>query len=283
MLLFLCGCNSTPKRDDYVKYIHNQKIAIDESDFKFTLSSPNEFDIRGVYDRDSSITNPDVLYAADAGLAGLLVQVAAHAATSSTIQSNKLAGLQSEANEKVSEFITLTNGFKNKDFIKDLEAAYTEDLSQSPVTIKPIFFVSQNMDQVAVKAQVWISETRKNKTTFKYKNLIAVTSKKITETQRNEIFQAGSDELKKVFTNLLTGVVELAKSEVILKFKNNNTPILSHIVYVNGEEKLIRGKVVEQNCQSTTYQNLRKWLLKFANESLREAPAHCEKQQQLVL
>jgi hypothetical protein len=90
------------------------------------------------------------------------------------------------------------------------------------------------MDQVAVKAQVWISETRKNKTTFKYKNLIAVTSKKITETQRNEIFQAGSDELKKVFTNLLTGVIELAKSEVTLKFKNNNTPILSHIVYVNG-------------------------------------------------
>ncbi|TGE80008.1 hypothetical protein C7Y70_15060 [Pseudoalteromonas sp. KS88] len=271
--LFLLGCNSTPLRDDYTQYVNGQDTAIKSEDFRFTFVNSQEFDIRGVYIKDSSIEGSNVMYSGAAGIAGMMAQIAAHAAASSALQDGKLAQQQLKANEAVAEFITLTNGFKNEDFIGEHEPYYSDKLNHNTLYIKPIFFINENMNQVAVKAQVWINDkkTKSRKPLFKYRNLISITSKIITKEQRDSIFAGGAEELQSKFAYLLGGVIELAKSELAFEFKSNKQKIASHVININGKNKLIRAKVVERNCQFTTFKNTRNWLLRYANESIQNA------------
>lgn len=268
--IFLTACNSTPKRDDYTQHVNRQTDLITQDNFTFTFETKEDFDIRGVYSQDSTIDGKPILYSGAAGLVGMVAQIAAHAATSSAFQDSKLAQQQLEANEIVSEFIKLTEGFKNEGFIDNYKQFYTNTPEATTVFIKPIYFVNEKMNQVAVKAKVWIVDNKSNsrKTAYIYKNLISVTSKVITKEQRQVIFSGGSEQLRMHFSDLLGNLIELAQSELAFTFTNSNAQEASHIVLVNGKRKLIRGKIVAQDCQYTTIQNTRKWLLRYANEVL---------------
>lgn len=268
--LFLTACNSTPKRDDYTQYVNRQTDAIPQNNFTFTFETKGDFDIRGVYSQDSTIDGKPIMYSGAAGLAGMVAQIAAHAATSSAFQDSKLAQQQSEANNIVAEFIKLTEGFKNEEFIENYKQFYVNSPEATTVFIKPIYFVNEKMNQVAVKAKVWIvdKKSKSRKDVYIYRNLISVTSKVITNEQRQVIFSGGSEQLRKHFSDLLGNLIELTQSELAFAFKNSNAQEASHIVQVNGKNKLIRGKVVAQDCQYTTIQNTRNWLLRYANELL---------------
>ena len=268
--LFLTACNSTPKRDDYTQHVNRQTDAISQDNFTFTFETKENFDIRGVYSQDSTIDDKPIMYSGAAGVAGMVAQIAAHAATSSAFQNSKLAQQQLEANNAVAEFIKLTEDFKNEDFIDNYKQFYVSTPEATTVFIKPIYFVNEKMNQVTVKAKVWIvdKKSKSRKPVYIYKNLVSVTSKVITNEQRQVIFSGGSEQLRKHFSGLLGNLIELAQSELAFSFKNSNAKEASHIVLVNGKNKLIRGKVVAQDCQYTTIQNTRKWLLRYANELL---------------
>jgi hypothetical protein len=261
----LLGCGSTPYKDDFTTQVNQ----IDDSasvDAVYVLSSIDTEtpDLRGLYSNDTSIDGANVMYAGDAGLLGMLVQVGVHSAMSQSAQSSKLAKQQSEANSKIQSLLDLNANLSINALLKSTASpfAQTPDERSMGVHIKPIFFSNDGMNSLSLKMVAWIPKgnSRKVKDEFLYNNMVHVHGRKNGHVESTTIDT--EEKLKHEIKTLLSLGLDALHGDLTNKrFNAKVVPVKSYFVTSNKSKKVIRGRKVFDGCSFEVVKNLRNWLI----------------------
>lgn len=272
----LTGCKSA-QRDDYVTATSlNKNQVMLASDIRFSMGLESKIDLRGEYESDRSLSDPSVLYSADAGAAGLLVQILAHSAINSSRQESKLAEQQQLANVKISPLLQQIETLTFSNLITQRNDFITEDGSNL-VKIKPLFFAAPQMNKLSLKLIAWIDNpnaSKSKKQKLDYQNLFEVHSRLF---EPEEIVQLTSDQeyLLEQMRELLNTALSNVKKDLSGQFDGQFTQKTIHVV--EGERKsFVRAYVVEQSCKDVILKNLRKWVIQYPVASTQEKHQECE-------
>ncbi|ABE56433.1 hypothetical protein Sden_3157 [Shewanella denitrificans OS217] len=271
ILTALSGCKS-PNRDDYISAkLLSKADFIQEEQFTFSLESLSAIDVRGEYVNDDSINQPSIMYAG-IGAGGMLAQVVAHAAINSSLQDNALSERQIMANMQIEPISRLVLETKFQDFLGKYQDFYVsiDKADNKTIFLKPIYFVSQNLERLSLKMVVWSGKKNKGKRkqNWEYQNLIEVNSRVLN---KDEIDKIISGQGKELLDALLMEMSQLALSSL----QSEVTGVISQrlldpsvkpatITIKTGETKeYIRGTIVEHSCRYTLIRNLRNWLIHY--------------------
>lgn len=280
--LMLLGC-ATPKKDDYISYVNKaNRTQINTQSLQIRLE-PGSLDVRGEYDSSDEFNHNNMLYSGDAGLVGMLAQVATHAAISNNAQNARVSSQQQQANkvlEPLSEILNATNTELLQFDAETVQWLKDEDASGFGVLIsKPIFFLSQDGKSLSLKHVVSLPATaqvsRSKKNQFVYSNLIEVMAEPIVAEQPIEFWQqdAGS-ELKSTMQSMYKTSLLLALADIRGELTQNS---VAETFKLTHREKLRieRGNKVESECGQLVIRNLRGWLLVAPKAANDEGAGNC--------
>lgn len=280
-LILLCiltafsGCKS-PNRDDYISAkLLSKADFIQAEQFTFSFESQPGIDVRGEYVNDDSINQPSMMYAG-IGVGGMLAQVFAHAAINSSLQANALSERQVMANMQVEPISRLVLETKFEDLLGTYEDFYVpiDKADNKTIFLKPIYFVSQNLERLSLKMIVWSGKEKKGrKQVWAYQNLIEVNSRVLS---KDEIATVTSGQGKELLDTLLLEMSELALSSVLSEVTGAISKRLldpsakpATITVKTGDVKeYIRGTIVERGCSYTLIRNLRNWLIHYPTSQI---------------
>lgn len=265
LTLVLLGCGSTPYKDDFTTQVNQiDSSAIGDTIYALSPVEAETPDLRGIYSNDTSVGGVNMMYAGDAGLLGVLVQVGVHSAMSQSAQSSKLAKQQSEANKKIQSLLDLNASLSINALLESTDSpfALTSDENASMVNIKPIFFSNDGMNSLSLKMVAWIpkSDSRKTKKDFLYNNMIHVHGVKKELVESTTIDTEG--KLKYEIGKLLSLGLDALHRDLTNTFSDTNIiPVKSYFVTSRDGKKVIRGRKVFDSCDSEVIKNLRNWLI----------------------
>ena len=274
LVVAIVGCNSTPYNDDYAKH-HNSLSTKDKSKaLTFTLFGDNTVDLRGIYNSDDTADNTNVMYAGDAGIAGMLIQIGVHAAIKNEQRNARLDMLQAEANANVSSLINKARGIETLSLTGHYKSRFkeSESTSENTVHVKPIFFSNAQKDKLHMRMVAWIPKANiksKKGNNFRYRNSIQVFTRDLDEQQVALLEEKDSGFLKKQLADLMQiGLYMISKDidgTVDAQITLNKS---KHKTYLVGTKnpKVYRAKLVEQRCEFQIVKDLRSWLIAFQNE-----------------
>lgn len=266
-LLFVVGC-AAPKKDDYIKHVQSAKA-------KQLLISPvrvylaqGQIDIRGEYDNNDAFEHSSVLYAGDAGMVGLLAQVAAHAALSNNAQNARLSTQQLQANKVLEPLSAVLSNLQSEQlFYPAVELHWQQlpDTSGPQIVSKPIFFLSQDARVLSLKHIVQVEPAGGvvpgKKVNLLYSNLIEVMAAPVLEEQAIEYWYANDGAaLTAAIKALYQQSLELALSDIKGEL-DQAAQAETFKLDVLDKLRIERGNRITSACNQLVIRNLRGWIL----------------------
>lgn len=282
-LFFLTGCGSTPQRDDYAKHINLlRKDTITSQDFVFTLADANRIDLRGMHNQDDTADQSNILYAGDAGIAGMIAQIGIHASAINAQRNQRLAEQQKRANEQVMPLIHASQALT----APELLGTYADKLRDKQVDetsvfqIKPIFFSSAKMDHLVLKLVAWLPTAKSKgskKAKYRYQNMVQVYSPVLSDKQQQAILEPDNGSLKDTLSSMMVTALTMLEHDITGHYAQGQVygKHQSFLVRENSGQKVIRGQLLERTCGFQVVQNLHSWLIAIpeARESESEKAA----------
>lgn len=273
VVAILMGCGSTPYSDDYTPYINNMHAGtIGDATIAFQFVDHESIDLRGKYSHDDEVGASHVLYPGGpggAGIAALLVQIGTHSAMVNSQRQQRLKAQQEAANAGVAELIGNSDSIELTTLLNAQTAHWFEANNNvsDTVTVKPIFFSNQEMNQLSMNMIVWINDpASKRGQAFLYRNMIQVHGSWLNSEESAAIKQqpeALSIELSKI---LNTGLI-IANSDLNGSYAENASKTKTY--YIGGEDQrqIVRGVHVDSMCQFDIIKNLHNWYVAYKNET----------------
>ena len=268
LLALLVGC-AAPKKDDYVAYVSSNKA-------KQQLSAPlnamiihDQIEIRGEYEAADAFTMNGPLYAGDAGLVGVLAQVAVHAAISNDAQNSRLSAQQQEANkvlEPLTEILSSLSAKQLHHANKNVLWLSTDEQYTGPVLkSKPIFFLSQDARTLSLKHVVAVEPEIKKSNSKKqqklYANLIEVVAQPAPAEAAMEYWLNNNGAaLSATMQQLYRQSVSLALADIkgeLIHTEKAETFKLEH----QDTLRIERGNRIKGECNQLILRNLRGWIV----------------------
>lgn len=259
LILGITGCGSTPKRDDHAEYVN----LLPEGQYAANSFSVNlaetAVDVRGYYNRDDGVESPSVLYAGDAGAAGMLAQIAVHSAMINSQRSAKLASEQSAANAHLGGIYALLDSMTNQQLMDS-----DNDILQSAdgIMIKPIFFISKDLKDVSLTLIATVPKTGKASRTrnkFAYRNVVQVKNVG-TEALLEGIEKGDKALVKDTLKPLLKYAMLALRSELSGAYKDRDLPNKTYRFKSGESIKIVRGKELTTFCNYRLVKDIRHWL-----------------------
>lgn len=280
LMCSLLGCGSTPKRDDYAESITGTYKINADAPLQVQFFNNALCDFRVNYSSNNTVSPDHMMYDGSAGVAGLLAQIAVHAAIKKSAREAKLAENQEGANRYLRPINDVLKTISHKDLvpndekfhfaIADTENTIARQPQNDVLVSHPIFFFSEDLKSLTLKHVVKVQD--KGAKTPKYQNMIEVISK--TDATDAKAYWLNTDE-----QNLLQHIRGLYKDSLLIVHKELAGQLASdvkqknHRITVNEKSRFERGSAVLQTCNQTVIRNLRGWLIAFPSETTSECQA----------
>lgn len=293
----LVGCGGTPKQDDHVKHVNNLENKVIKG-VRFHLADGLEIDLRGRHSNDTSTSTANLMYAGDAGLIGVFAQVGMHASIVDSQRQDLLHEKQLNANKQISEYISAIQGLETKSLVqghKSLLMEGEDTPAEKVFQIKPIYYASQDKSTLMLKLVVWqdksslITKTEKkkkskkkrNKSPYSYLNMVQVFSQKLNQEQIKQIVNGDNSILVAQLSDLLSQAMTIAANGLEGRYASNKMKTQTFFLTENKKRRVIRGSLVEKNCQLKVIKNLHAWYVALpvnADESRTKNNINCVNQ-----
>jgi hypothetical protein len=278
--LSLLACSAKkPKTDDYLQHVAtNSFFHQNPPPMSIRLPEQEPIDIRGAYDPNNQVQGTQILYSGSAGLGGMLVQVATHAAISNSQQNNKLSEQQIQANAVLLPIKAVYSTMTNKDLLfthPQLSFNKTNSAEIYIIENKPIYFLSQDSRTLTLRNIVYISDPRQKPILGKtkvdsslYQNIIEVTAMSLVSDKPNSEWQADNGALlKKTLQQLYIKSIDIALSDI--NGKLNIVKADETLSFAQGKtQRTERGKLLQLECEYSLIRNLRGWLIAVPSASI---------------
>jgi hypothetical protein len=265
--LTLLGCSNTPYKDDYTKHINQLNEHFhDDSKFEFSFEKEIYVDLRGQYSRDDTTSSSPMLYQGGAGIAGLIVQIGAHASIINAQRNDKLAQAQELANTPILHLINLSQDITLLELIGEHKdsLAKQKNINDKTVKIKPIFFSNHAMTELSLKSIVWISTQKKGKNKqFKYKNMIQVYGRKLNKIQQKKLAEGDKELLAELLSSLIKTTINITKDELTGKYSKINNPAQTFFINRGNKKEVVRGSLIAKKCGVQVIRNLHSWFIAY--------------------
>lgn len=270
LLIFLCACASSPKRDDYIQHISNDGEIDLVKPMRVYLNPDQKVDFRGVYDFDSNIDYGPVTYVGDAGMGGVAVQLLAQALITSSAQEKKLADQQASADRVLEPYLYMLDGFQQTDLVHDHDKYFFDVLPSDPededkglvLQSLPIFFMSQNEREISLKHIV--SVYAEDRETVLYRNLIEVVHEPIELEEPIDYFILNDGENLKYYSNsMFRHSLAMVVADVLNEYDNDGLEAKSIRFTQNDASRFERGWEIGRDHEKVTIRNLRGWLISY--------------------
>lgn len=275
----LSACNSTPYRDDYAQHVqlkptHQMQL----SDITIQFEEAEFVELRGLYNHDDAMSGSAIMYDGSAGLAGMLVQIGAHAVMVNSGRDNKLSAQQKQANKNIQLLLDRTGQLPLSTLVNNdsivVAAAQSGD---NTLRIKPIFFSNPKMSRLSLKLVAWLPNTDKKanlkKSPFRYQNMVHIYGL-LPESDDSVLLDITADELTESYRHLFNTAIAIVKQDVTGKFKLTDAKAQSFILKQDFRNTVIRGKLAAEDCNYQIVKNLRNWFIAIpkatANASIAE-------------
>lgn len=281
-VVLLTAC-AAPKKDDYISYVNKGNPAQLSTQLLQIKLDSGALDVRGEYDSSDEFNHNSIMYSADAGIVGMLAQVATHAAISNNAQNARLSEQQQRANkvlEPLSEILNATNTELLQFDADSVQWVKDNDVAGAGIIIsKPIFFLSQDGKFLSIKhvvslpANEHVSRSKKNK--YVYSNLIEVLAEPVASEQPFVFWQNdGGAALKSIMQSLYKTSLLLALADIRGELTQNS---VAETFKLEQRDKLRieRGNRVESVCGQLVIRNLRGWLVVTPAATNVEAAGSC--------
>lgn len=284
----LIACSSKkPKTDDYLPHVATNSF-FHQSPPPMSIRLPEQalIDMRGEYDPSNQVQSAQIMYSGAAGLGGMLVQVATHAAISDSQQDNKLSEQQIRANGVLQPIQPVYSTFTNKDLMfAHPQVSFNKVDSADTYIIenKPIYFLSQDARTLTLRNIVYISDPKQKPTSGKnkrqsslYQNIVEVTAVSLNSDKPNNEWLADNGALlRKTLQELYVRSVDIAISDIHGKF--NIVKADETISFTQGKtQRTERGKLLQQECEYSLIRNLRGWLISVPSSAIQsQTLANC--------
>lgn len=273
LALNILGCGNTPYRDDYTKQVNRiPPSSVSAAAISYQFDKQAQIDIRGKYSRNDEIGATNFLYHGGAGLIGIIAQVGAHSAMVSTQRNDRLAEQQKEANLRIQPIINAIQGtllseiippnFDTRHVIKNTE--------QTLVNIKPIFFSNDDMNVLSLSLLAWIGNRpsiQDKKKAHSYRNLIQVHSPPISFVEFSDTLQDNPSPIQNILSKLLYTALNIVQNDLTGKYHSNDSAEKTFIIGNNGKNKIVRGRIVDQECGFNIIRNLHSWFIAVPNNN----------------
>lgn len=266
LIISISGCSS-PYRDDYAKHINLLKDQyIPKNDFTFHFNGQNNVDLRGVYSQENNTTSSGIAYHGGAGLAGMLVQIGTHAAIVNSQRNGKLSKEQEHANKSISILRDLAEDMQLVKLLdeSDYENYSFENRNSDSLNITPIFFSNNDMTELSLKSIIWMTSDGSNK--VKYKNIIQVYNRKLSEVEHEKLMNGNQEVLSQILSSLLKTTLYIAKNELSGEYTNKESVIQTILIKQNKKQKVIRGTVIAEKCGYQVIKNLHSWFIVYSKD-----------------
>ncbi|MDP5032236.1 hypothetical protein [Paraglaciecola sp.] len=263
-IMVLAGCGSTPYRDDYTKHVNLVKNQFNEpSSLTFTFDGGDSVDLRGHYDGDDEVGQTAILYQGGAGLVGLIAQIGLHASLVDSTRDDKLAVAQQEANAQIQTLIDQVQRLSLPLLLDDMgENLVTRDtVNTQTLRLRPIFFSKPDMSQLMLKLVAWIPHPKGGKNTSLYQNMIEVHGGKFAAVTALDDNTKQGDVLAQSLAVMLKKALQIALNDVTGVYQKSNGAQASFFIEQNNKTRVIRGSVVEENCDYQVVQDLHSWFI----------------------
>jgi hypothetical protein len=268
IVMILLGC-AAPQKDDYITYIKKAPpSSLLVTSFPVSLEG-GQLDVRGEYDSDDAFDHNAIMYSGDAGLVGMLAQVATHAAISNNAQNARLSEQQLQSNkvlEPLSDILkTMTTEllhFNAEDISWEAEFSGSD---APPLISKPIFFMSQDARVLSLKHIVSLKSTDKVSRTKKaqliYSNLIEVLAAPVdVEAPLEYWLSDDGQQFKIAIKSLYKQSLQLALSDIKGELQQQSTAETFKFQLQN-KLRFERGNRLIVGCNQLVIRNLRGWIL----------------------
>lgn len=273
--VIIVGCKST-QRDDYSSYSSNQTVGAESPDiWLIELDYNKQIDLRGIYNSNDTIEQNSILYGGQAGIIGMLVQVAAHSAINSSLQNDKLAEQQHSANRLLLPLQDTLSAI-NQQVLEHESELYTftnvdDETNETAKLISyPIFYLTQDATMLSIKHVVKLIKNGRRKPL--YENLIEVISSPILGDEPLDSLKAENGlMLKEVLINLYQESLNLAVKDYSGRFDGRVRKQKTHKFTHGKLRRVERGLTLEAGCTNRVIRNLRGWLVAYHFE----ATEHC--------
>ncbi|WDE12863.1 hypothetical protein [Thalassomonas haliotis] len=231
--------------------------------------------VRGEYSPDDSGISGSMMYQGGAGMAGLLAQIATHAAINNSQRSNKLAQAQEQANKILLPLNDVIEQLSLPDLLDSNTGEYqlADSLAPRVVNSRPIFFVAPEFAYISVKNIVWLEQAGKARTrgkpSYDYRNLIEVRSRLYDEAEQERLSSGkGVEFFKDELRNLFHESLILASREVKGRYKHNSDVMATYKLVSKQKNQYIRGKKIDLLHDKLVLKNLRSWLIAIPEDYL---------------
>lgn len=294
IVLTLLGCNSTPHGDDYTQHVNQiEEGYINPSNFTFRFSDVDTVELRGLHSKDDTVEGSDILYAGDAGLVGLLTQVAVHSSIINMQREEKLLKQQTAADESISPLIDMTKDLPLVQLLEEYTSSLTtgNEASINTIYIKPIFFSNSDMNKFSLKTVVWLPTSERLGVTpnnsenfenvekterlpeysrryesekyFKYKNMIEVYSRRLTELEKEKLLQGNTEYFSKILSSLLRTTLYIAQNELSGQYAKSNNQNQTHFIEEDSGKRVVRGSLIAEKCGYKIIRDLHSWIIAY--------------------
>lgn len=263
---FLMACGSTPYRDDYAQHVklqHTQQL--NEASLTMALADVDIVETRGLYSQKDEMSGSGIMYDGSAGLAGMLVQIGAHAAMVNSGRDDKLSAQQMQANRNIG---LLTDKMAGRS-ISSLLAANTsfvnaEEADSNTISIKPIFFSNAKMSRLSLKLVASLPNTSPKanlkKSPLRYQNMVHIYSP-MPDTNDSHLLDISQAELEQIYSSLLNTALTIVKHDVTGKYNVEGNKTKTFILPQDFRNTVIRGRLADENCEYKIVKNLRNWFI----------------------
>jgi len=269
----IAGCGSTAKRDDFVTYTKSQLTNEFNNIPSFYFDGAELVDVRGEYSKEDAIEQGNIMYSADAGVAGLLAQIATHAVINESARSGKLAALQEKANEVLLPFEPVIQSLKLINLVNKNSTKFSvlDEYSQDNAVVKskPIFFVAQDLSNITLKNIVWVDKkSKRKKSKFLYSNMIQVSSRNYTKQERRLIREDNGSFLEAEFGQLLNASLAIASKDISGEYASGVQKTATFKFLKGRKKNYLRGAKVDTLSNNLVLRNLRSWLIVLPEQSI---------------
>jgi hypothetical protein len=220
---------------------------------------------QGVVNLDQAgVQHGGILYQGGAGLAGLLVQVLAHAAITNAARSSQKNTLQDEADKVLSDYRSAIDGFAPDDLLRRTTAllrASAPELRDAgaarwAVEVLPIFRMTQDRRALIVDSVVTVRAT--DAVDVVRRVAVRVVSDPLLAEGAAERWATDEGEpLKRESTKLLAQAVELSLSDIAGRWDASAAPQRTIRYDEGGDERVERAQVLDQGCSRSLVRTLR--------------------------
>ena len=269
----LTACNSTPYRDDFAQHVQlNPTNQLQLSDITIQFDDTKFVELRGLYNQDDAMSGTGIMYDGSAGLAGMLVQIGAHAAMINSGRDSKLSAQQEKANRNIQLLLDRTGQLPLTTIIDDKNVLVTAAQSgDNTLRIKPIFFSNAKMSRLSLKLVAWLPNTDKKanlkKSPFRYQNMVHIYGP-LPENDDSVLLDITAEELNEAYRHLFNSAIAIVKQDVSGQFSLSEAKTQSFILKQDFRNTVIRGKLAAENCNYQIVKNLRNWFIAIPKANL---------------